>query len=814
MAYSRTLNHFTSMQELATIWASSTSYLVNQPVIHNNFLYRCAIAHTSSGSFQTDLAAGNWERVSSAENGINWASSTYYVLNQLVVESDKLYKCLVAHTSGGTFIADLQAAYWVEISASEAGVFNYIGNPDAEVDASGWTTYAESDSVTFTDAGDLVTLNNHGLSNGNEISFTSITSTTGISINTRYFVVSATTNTFQVASSSGGSALPLTTNGSGTMVRFVPKTGSGGSPNITWSRSIVSPLRGEADFNLVKDAANRQGQGVEYDFTIDNADLAKVLTVTFDYEVVSGTLATGDVTVYLIQDPSGTPLVIQPAGYQVQGATVGTKMRQIATFQTSSTVTSYRLCLHVSSVSATAYTLAVDNVVVGPQVVQYGAPVTDWQDFPSVAAGTLITATTTNPTFGTIAVNKAQWRRVGGDMEIRWDFRQTTGGTLGSGTYLFNLPSGFDIDSNRASISSIDDYSRSLGVFHYSGINPATDVGTGYVTAYSSKQLKCVFQYQSGTTNTATGVWGSTFGQLNGVLGASILAKVPILGWSSTVQMSNDTDTRVVAASVGNGSAVNATVQTVIVPFGSTVLDTHGGVGSNQYIVPVAGYYRVGAQSRTSFSAGNVTFNHSLSIFNGATAVATDAYQGDGANTAGLSWAIGSVSQIIRCSAGDVLTVRFTTNYTGATSTTLQFFSVERLSGPSAIAASETVAARYTIAAGVSTSTTQPVNFATRVFDTHGAVTTGASWRFTAPIAGKYQVSTSGAITAGAINCDVYKNGALYTTLCSWDSATIRSGAVLIEAIAGDYFDIRGTTSVTTNSLATNVHVSIHRIGN
>lgn len=76
------------------------------------------------------------------------------------------------------------------------------------------TTY----SVSFTDTGDTVSLNNHGLSNGTAVCFSSITSTTGLSTNTTYFVISSTTNTFQVATTVGGSAIALTTNGSGSMI--------------------------------------------------------------------------------------------------------------------------------------------------------------------------------------------------------------------------------------------------------------------------------------------------------------------------------------------------------------------------------------------------------------------------------------------------------------------------------------------------------------------------------------------------------------------------------------------------------------------
>jgi len=74
-------------------------------------------------------------------------------------------------------------------------------------------------AVTFTDAGDLVNLASHGLNNGDEVSFATIVTTTGIVTNRIYYVVNATAGTFQVAATLGGPALPLTTTGtpSGTL---------------------------------------------------------------------------------------------------------------------------------------------------------------------------------------------------------------------------------------------------------------------------------------------------------------------------------------------------------------------------------------------------------------------------------------------------------------------------------------------------------------------------------------------------------------------------------------------------------------------
>jgi hypothetical protein len=90
-------------------------------------------------------------------------------------------------------------------------------------------------AVTFTDAGDLVTLNAHGLQNGDEISFSAITTTTGIVINRIYYVVNAATNTFQVAATVGGAAINLVTNGTGT-VRYNPTITAIGTGNVTISR--------------------------------------------------------------------------------------------------------------------------------------------------------------------------------------------------------------------------------------------------------------------------------------------------------------------------------------------------------------------------------------------------------------------------------------------------------------------------------------------------------------------------------------------------------------------------------------------------
>lgn len=78
---------------------------------------------------------------------------------------------------------------------------------------------ADAVSCTFTDSGDTVGITGHDFKNGEKVAFSTITSTTGISTYTTYWVRDAAADTFKVAATQGGSALTLTTDGSGNAYR-------------------------------------------------------------------------------------------------------------------------------------------------------------------------------------------------------------------------------------------------------------------------------------------------------------------------------------------------------------------------------------------------------------------------------------------------------------------------------------------------------------------------------------------------------------------------------------------------------------------
>ena len=543
-----------------------------------------------------------------------------------------------------------------------------------------------------------------------------------------------------------------------------PVDGTGGSANVTWTQSSSSPLRGTYSFLLTKDAANRQGEGVSYDFTISAADKAKVLQVSFDYIVGSGTFAAGssssasDVTVWLYDVTNS--LVIQPSSYKLLSSSTSIATKFDATFQTASDSTSYRLILHVGSTSSSAYTVKFDNFIVGPSTYVYGTPVTDSQEYTPTFTG-----------FGTVSSTNVWQKRIGDLLYISGRF---TPGTTTATEARVSLPSGLTIDSTKMS---------QIVVVGMMGYTPSFD-RTTYMTAVGGTTY-LTFSAQS--TGALANLNGSSLASSGETI--SFFAKVPIQGWSSSVQTSDQTDTRVVSF-VGTQVSEAVTANTTNIAF-TLSKDTHGGWSTNTYTVQVPGDYVVSGSLVTNTGGLTVVpyLNGSASSFLFSTA-----------NSSGHVTQ-GSVL-FPSLSVGDVLSLRSNTSAT-LTSGAMQIF---RLSGPSAIAATETIAARYSTSSTASISNASPtiIDFDTKSFDTHGAVTTGGSWKFTSRTSAIYRVSVSCGVTSGggwsvgeSIIGYLYKNNVQTEILfrvfsqATHSSSIIGNGDTLIQLNDGDYIDFR-----------------------
>lgn len=209
-----------------------------------------------------------------------------------------------------------------------------------------------------------------------------------------------------------------------------PVDGTGGSPASTFTATSTNPLRGTYSGLLTKSAANRQGEGVSFDFTIPRADRSKALGISFDFEIASGTFASGDVAVYIYDVTNAT--LITPSSVNIATGS-GTFQALFA----ATTSTSYRMILHIATTSTSAYTLAVDNVRVGLFESLLGLAGNDWQAYTPTTQG-----------FGTLALSQFWWRRVGDSIEVQalW-----TNGTVNGSQAQISLPSGltFSTFTNR-----------------------------------------------------------------------------------------------------------------------------------------------------------------------------------------------------------------------------------------------------------------------------------------------------------------------------------------------------------------------------
>jgi hypothetical protein len=86
------------------------------------------------------------------------------------------------------------------------------------------TASANLPTVTGSSSDDVIASTAHGLSNGDKVQFSAITGGSPLVTNTTYYVVNKATNTFQIAATSGGTALTFADISAATMQEVVDVT--------------------------------------------------------------------------------------------------------------------------------------------------------------------------------------------------------------------------------------------------------------------------------------------------------------------------------------------------------------------------------------------------------------------------------------------------------------------------------------------------------------------------------------------------------------------------------------------------------------
>lgn len=605
-----------------------------------------------------------------------------------------------------------------------------------------------------------------------------------------------------------------------------PTISSTAASSLALSATSVTPLSGSRSLLVDVPSALTAGHGfISDEFTIDRMDLGKVLTVTFDYERLtgtynfSGTLGSQTWMVYIYDATLGAANWIQPAGFLGMNQSSGPG-RVACTFQTSVTAgQKYRVAVIASQAASGASSIEFDNFTCSRQTAPIGPVVTDW-----VSYNLVIGATTTAPTPGTLNVNQARWRRVGDSMEIVYNFEQAGAGTSGSGTYLFPIPSGFSIDTNKLAIMNpartvVGSAKLSFGLASTGSTTPF-----GVVIVGTSNPNNLIINYPNTTIEGTNSVGSSGYGLNNPNISFSFEASVPISGWSSNVQLSNDTDTRVVAFAANKTAAQSIPNNSyTVIDFNSVEINTHGSTyAAGAYTAPVSGYYRVGFNFNFASGSGGTIF--ALLNKNGAgfARVSTQPFAS--------SQSGGTGSTVLYLNAGENVSLSViqlsgsAQNLEGAGR-----FSVERISGPSVVAASETVACRYTTVTGQAIPGTGANTLMTgwvKDYDTHNFF--GSSGIATVPVSGKYEVSLcaftnptaySTVQTAGAV---LYKNGSQVSYIDQrYGNGTTQnlnvSGSDAIQCNAGDTLAVyfySGGVATTINTTPGANHIVIKRIGN
>jgi hypothetical protein len=571
-----------------------------------------------------------------------------------------------------------------------------------------------------------------------------------------------------------------------------PVDGIGGTPLVTWALNTTSPLSGEADLRFVKGASNRQGEGVSIDFSITNRHLAKILQITFDMELISGTYADGDLRVYIVADPYGTPVVIEPVGTTLQLGVVGQRVREIASFQTSPIATSYRLVVHVASTSAFAYTVDFANFKVWEPTQAIGAVITDWTQH-------ILTSSNTQG-IGTPYASPSQnvrWRRIGSNLEMRGNFRL---GTTTASEFRVNFPNGLV-----ANITPATDRNDSE-VIGYLAIESAS------LTANRTLHTKNGFGYFNVGTQrsdvTSNPLSANNGDSISSDQDVTFYLSVPIAGWGSSVAMSSDTgDGRVVAARYTGWVAQAITSTTTRMRFSTLSYDTHGAYNSSTgiFTAPISGYYRWSFVGRFDYSAR------------------IDTYVGNSFYDSGVDTALASFNTMfsgqVFLQAGQTLDWRAANNGNATATGGTTSLSIERISaGSQQIAATETVAARYT------TDTAQNNNIIKcedKDFDTHNAYNTSTG-KYTIPVSGVYRISGQTTYDNLYHYADIRKNNDV--TICR-DLISISTGtgyttckpSVTTRLLAGEtvYLWAYSNGSLVVDSIAAARNMfCIERIGN
>jgi hypothetical protein len=580
-----------------------------------------------------------------------------------------------------------------------------------------------------------------------------------------------------------------------------PVDGTGGAANVTWTRVTSSPLAGTGSFLFTKDAVNRQGQGASYDFTIDSCDQAKVMQITGEMIVASGTFVAGTSTtdsdlIYYVYDKTNGVL-IEPSSFKFFSNSSTNATTFIGNFQTASNSTAYRLIIHCASTSASAYTVKFDRISVAPCKYVYGTNMSDPELYTPTYVG-----------MGTVSPSTVYRSRRGNFLKLTGEW---TPGTCTVTTPSMTFPAGLSLDTTKVPsgisvVGRIEENTAGSGDGSYY-VNILVDTANPTFIYFGSGN-------NSGTP--ASKITDATAFFASGRRNMISYCEIPISGWAASVQASDVASGRLIAAQVASTSPtiVSGTVAagTAILAFGTVARDTHSAYNTSTgvYTIPEAGTYRFSASVHMSGSGASGSYI-TLRVKRGGTDQRVWNCFNAAAQTNGFICAGSTTLDFV---AGDQITVNVECGFTAAAfvaSAVANYFTIEKVQAPQAISLTELVACTYKTLTSTTVTASTQLKFTTKLFDTHGAFD-AATGTFTAPYPGKYRVSYGGTYTsASVLEFSVLAGGATYGPMVTATTSARAAFSVTVSVTAGQTIQVIPAQSVTAGD--TNGVISIERIG-
>lgn len=291
-----------------------------------------------------------------------------------------------------------------------------------------------------------------------------------------------------------------------------PVDGTGGTATgVTFSVNTSSPIDGTKDFKLSKDAADRQGKGVSYDFTTGTVTENQRFKIAYMYTASTDFTAGSNSDVRMFLYDITNSRIIRPARKEL---IVGSGIYE-SVWDTSSS-TSYRLIFHIATTNALAWDLQFKFVSTGVGRILTGPNVEDMIADPNFTINN----------FGTITDYNI-WRSIVAD-RLMVGHSSFTLGTPAAAIGSIQLPSGMKIDSSKFSSSSDI---QVVGTWY---IHAANVYGTGAYFGplfYDGSDEDKIFYGNQSSGNAIVKLNGNGIGSAGNVF--SLEFNVPIKGRSA-----------------------------------------------------------------------------------------------------------------------------------------------------------------------------------------------------------------------------------------------------------------------------------------